>query len=152
MSSPKFETYKLGDWHLQCTATIPDAYIAYKTFGNAKSPAIVYPTWYSGCNRKSHSSLQDPFYSCIPSDIRQCLVGWRGQNAQPKECRYSSPRSSLAYAVARSYQHQVLHHHPRPLRQRGVLLPFKPRNLKEFPQSLLLRQRPSTVRARNQTP
>lgn len=49
MSSPKFETYKLGDWHLQCGASIPDAYIAYKTFGDPKSPAIVYPTWYSGC-------------------------------------------------------------------------------------------------------
>lgn len=43
-----YETFKLGDWKLQCGATLPDAHIAYKTFGDPKSPAIVYPTWYSG--------------------------------------------------------------------------------------------------------
>lgn len=43
------ETYKLGDWKLQSGQSIPDAHIAYKTFGDPKSPAIIYPTWYSGC-------------------------------------------------------------------------------------------------------
>ena len=43
-----YETFKLGDWKLQCGATLPDAHVAYKTFGDPKSPAIVYPTWYSG--------------------------------------------------------------------------------------------------------
>jgi len=64
MSSPKFETYKLGDWHLQCGASIPDAYIAYKTFGDPKSPAIVYPTWYSGCKEElyfARSIKKSPF-------------------------------------------------------------------------------------------
>jgi homoserine acetyltransferase len=42
------ETYKLGDWNLQCGQVIPDAWIAYKTFGDSKSPAIIYPSWYSG--------------------------------------------------------------------------------------------------------
>ena len=55
MSDPKHETYKLGDWHLQCGASIPDAHIAYKTYGDPKSPAIVYPTWYSGCERLDHN-------------------------------------------------------------------------------------------------
>ncbi|KAG0646962.1 Homoserine O-acetyltransferase [Hyphodiscus hymeniophilus] len=41
-------TFKLGDWNLQCGHTIPDAHIAYKTFGDSKSPAIIYPSWYSG--------------------------------------------------------------------------------------------------------
>ena len=52
MSDSKYEAYKLGDWHLQCGASIPDAFIAYKTFGDPKSPAVVYPTWYSGCEAK----------------------------------------------------------------------------------------------------
>ena len=43
------ETYNLGDWALQSGQSIPDAQIAYKTFGDPKSPAIIYPSWYSGC-------------------------------------------------------------------------------------------------------
>jgi len=41
-------TYKLGDWKLQSGQTIPGAEIAYKTFGDSKSPAIIYPSWFSG--------------------------------------------------------------------------------------------------------
>lgn len=48
MSAREYETFQLGDWKLQCGEAITDAYIAYKTFGDPKSPAIVYPTWYSG--------------------------------------------------------------------------------------------------------
>ncbi len=43
-----YETYSLGDWKLKNGSTIPDAHIAYKTFGDSSSPAIIYPTWYSG--------------------------------------------------------------------------------------------------------
>jgi len=42
------ETYKLGDWSLQSGQSIPDAQIAYKTFGDSKLPAIIYPSWFSG--------------------------------------------------------------------------------------------------------
>ncbi|KUJ21088.1 homoserine acetyltransferase family protein-like protein [Mollisia scopiformis] len=42
------QTYNLGDWKLQSGQTITDATIAYKTFGDPKSPAIIYPSWYSG--------------------------------------------------------------------------------------------------------
>ncbi|KAK2747771.1 hypothetical protein FQN57_001801 [Myotisia sp. PD_48] len=44
----EFETFALGDWKLQSGETIPNAHIAFKTFGDANLPAIVYPTWYSG--------------------------------------------------------------------------------------------------------
>ena len=53
MTTQDYETFKLGDWKLQCGEEIPDAHIAYKTFGDSKSPAIVYPTWYSGCRYQS---------------------------------------------------------------------------------------------------
>ena len=46
--STDYETYSLGDWKLKRGGTIPDAQIAYKTFGDSSSPAIIYPTWYSG--------------------------------------------------------------------------------------------------------
>ena len=48
LSIADYGTFKLGDWKLQCGATLPDAHIAYRTFGDPKSPAIVYPTWFSG--------------------------------------------------------------------------------------------------------
>ena len=49
MSETKaYEVYDLGDFPLKSGSTIPKAQIAYKTFGSASSPAIVYPSWYSG--------------------------------------------------------------------------------------------------------
>jgi len=46
-----YETYPLGDFALTDGATLPDAWVAYKTYGrlnDARDNAIVYPTWYSG--------------------------------------------------------------------------------------------------------
>lgn len=48
MSSQNYETYSLGDFELKDGGSISKAYIAYKTFGDSKNPAIVYPSWYSG--------------------------------------------------------------------------------------------------------
>ena len=45
------EIYDLGDFKLANGSILPDAKIAYKTWGTLdaeKSNAIVYPTWYSG--------------------------------------------------------------------------------------------------------
>jgi homoserine acetyltransferase len=44
-----YETYKLGTFTLKSGGDIPDAFIAYKTLGDPSLPAIIYPTWYSGC-------------------------------------------------------------------------------------------------------
>lgn len=49
MSLNDYETYKLGDFKLKSGGEIPDAFIAYKTLGDPSLPAIIYPTWYSGC-------------------------------------------------------------------------------------------------------
>jgi homoserine O-acetyltransferase len=46
--STDYETYSLGDWKLKNGGTIPDAHIAYKTFGDSSRPLIIYPSWYSG--------------------------------------------------------------------------------------------------------
>ncbi|KAJ5161953.1 hypothetical protein N7492_007345 [Penicillium capsulatum] len=46
--SQDFEIFKLGDWELQSGEKLRDAHLAYKTFGDPQSPAIVYPTWFSG--------------------------------------------------------------------------------------------------------
>ncbi|KAL4809220.1 Alpha/Beta hydrolase protein [Aspergillus unguis] len=48
MAQQDYEIFKLGDWELQSGAKLIDAHLAFKTFGDPKLPAIVYPTWFSG--------------------------------------------------------------------------------------------------------
>jgi homoserine acetyltransferase len=43
-----YKTYPLGDFTLQSGTTLPSAHLAYLTLGSPSSPAIIYPTWYSG--------------------------------------------------------------------------------------------------------
>jgi homoserine O-acetyltransferase/O-succinyltransferase len=46
-----YEIFELGEVRLQMGETLRDAKLAYRTYGSlneAKSNAIVYPTWYSG--------------------------------------------------------------------------------------------------------
>lgn len=45
----EYKTYKLGDFKLKSGETIPDAHIAFLEIGDPDKPAIIYPTWYSGC-------------------------------------------------------------------------------------------------------
>ncbi|UZJ55775.1 hypothetical protein CBS101457_005095 [Exobasidium rhododendri] len=42
------QVYSLGDFTLGSGDVLPDAYLAYRTFGTKGAPLIVYPTWYSG--------------------------------------------------------------------------------------------------------
>lgn len=48
MAQRNYEIFHLGDWELQSGEKILDAHLAYRTFGDPGSPAIVYPTWFSG--------------------------------------------------------------------------------------------------------
>jgi hypothetical protein len=50
-------TYALGDWKLQSGQSIPNAEIVYKTFGNPNLPAVIYPSWFSGCELSASSSI-----------------------------------------------------------------------------------------------
>jgi homoserine acetyltransferase len=52
-----YQTYKLGTFSLKSGGEIPDAFIAYKTLGDPSLPAIIYPTWYSGCNTAMQSFI-----------------------------------------------------------------------------------------------
>lgn len=40
--------FDLGDFRLQSGQQLPNAWIAYKTFGDPSSPAVLYPSWFSG--------------------------------------------------------------------------------------------------------
>ncbi|KYK61150.1 homoserine acetyltransferase family protein [Drechmeria coniospora] len=48
MTAQDYQTYDLGDIKLESGETLEKASIAYKTFGDASNPAIIYPTWFSG--------------------------------------------------------------------------------------------------------
>lgn len=48
MADPEIKLFNLGDFPLVSGTVLPQAFIAYKTFGSPSSPAIIYPTWYSG--------------------------------------------------------------------------------------------------------
>ncbi|KAI9721845.1 MAG: hypothetical protein M1812_002181 [Candelaria pacifica] len=48
MRTHEYDQFNLGDWELQDGGVLPNAHLAYKTYGDPKSPAIVYPTWFSG--------------------------------------------------------------------------------------------------------
>ena len=84
------EHFPLGDVVLQHGMTLPDARLAYQTYGtlNAdRSNAIVYPTWYSGL---AH---------------RQRVADRPGQGARPGRVVHHRPEHARQRAVDVSQQH-----------------------------------------------
>lgn len=81
MAQKDYETYRPGDWHLQSDSILPYAQIAYKTFGDPKSPAIVYPTWYSG-GQLPMPNVLCIFLTRLINHCRQRLADRWGQNPQ----------------------------------------------------------------------
>lgn len=71
--SEEYVTFRLGDWKLQSGEQIDNAHIAYKTFGDPSSPAIVYPTWFSGgkMRRLFCVSLQKAH---VTSNLTWCII------------------------------------------------------------------------------
>ncbi|KAF2769339.1 alpha/beta-hydrolase [Teratosphaeria nubilosa] len=47
MTDEDIQTYSLGDFALKSGGSIPNAQLAYKTFGDPKNPLIIFPTAYS---------------------------------------------------------------------------------------------------------
>ncbi|PNH47782.1 hypothetical protein VD0004_g640 [Verticillium dahliae] len=84
MADSDVKTFALGDFALQSGETIPGAFLAYKTFGAPSSPAVIYPTWYSGAIADNEwlvgaGKTLDParYYIIIPA-----LFG-NGQSSSP---------------------------------------------------------------------
>lgn len=46
----KLERFDLGDFELTSGEVLANAFLAYKTFGDKSKPAIINPTWYTGCS------------------------------------------------------------------------------------------------------
>nr|UWK20123.1 homoserine acetyltransferase [Trichoderma polysporum] len=86
-----YKIFQLGDFRLDSGETIPNAFIAYKTFGVPSSPAIIYPSWFSGLISDNEwlvgeDKALDPrrYFIIIPA-----LFG-NGQSSSPS----NSPRQS----------------------------------------------------------
>ncbi|KAI9849103.1 MAG: hypothetical protein M1837_005333 [Sclerophora amabilis] len=92
MATGDHETFPLGDFSTQSGETIPNAHIAYKTFGDPSLPAIIYPTWYSGSigdnvwliGKKKALNPED-YYIIIPA-----LFG-NGQSSSPSNTEGAVP-------------------------------------------------------------
>lgn len=46
----RLERFELGNFELNSGETLPNAFLAYKTFGDRSKPVIINPTWYTGCS------------------------------------------------------------------------------------------------------
>jgi hypothetical protein len=111
-----YEVFELGDVPLRMGATLRDAKLAYKTYGTlnqAKSNAIVYPTWYSGQHYENEwligeGMALDPsrYFIIIPNMFGNGLSS-SPDNTPPPYDRARFPRVTFQDVGARLSWHPV---------------------------------------------
>lgn len=121
MATPDYEEFRLGDWELQSGGRIIDAHIAYKTFGDPASPAVVYLTWYSGLISDNFWLIgadktlnPEKFFIIIPA-----LFG-NGQSSSPSNYRQGPFPKCSFYDNVRA-QHKLVTEHLKISHLRAVL-------------------------------
>lgn len=92
MDDQGVQLYNLGDFPLVSGVVLPQAFIAYKTFGSPSSPAIIYPTWFSGSIADNEWLIgpdraldPDKYFIIIPA-----LLG-NGQSSSPTNMPHLPP-------------------------------------------------------------
>ena len=107
------QTYTLGDFQLQCGKKLPGAWISYKTFGSPKSPAILYPSWYSGSisdNEWLIATPDHPNTSALDPEkyfiIITALIG-NGQSISPSNSKIA-PFPDVTFYDNVKAQHELL--------------------------------------------
>lgn len=93
-----YSTLKLGSFILQCGITLPNAFLAYKTYGTLnedKSNCIVYPTWYSGTHRDNEWLIgtdkvlnPDKYFIVVPNMLGNGLSSSPSNTPEP----FNGPR------------------------------------------------------------
>ncbi|KAJ5711964.1 hypothetical protein N7488_006120 [Penicillium malachiteum] len=112
MPQEDYEIYKLGDWELQSGQNIADAHIAFITFGDPKSPAILYPSWFSGL-------LSDNFWligedkTLNPKDYFIIVTGLfgNGQSSSPSNQPTPGPFPKVSFYDNVRAQHELITKH-----------------------------------------
>ncbi|GAM87476.1 hypothetical protein ANO11243_055010 [Dothideomycetidae sp. 11243] len=103
------DTYSLGDFSLQNGGTIPSAYLAYKTFGSASQPAIIYPTWYSGALEDNYW-LIGPEHTLDPERYYIIVVALfgNGQSSSPSNSPGLKPFPNVTFYDNVRAQHELV--------------------------------------------
>lgn len=106
---PDYQVYKLGDFTLESGQTIPDAFIAYKTFGDKSLPAVIYPSWYSGLISDNEWLIGEDktlnprdYYIIIPA-----LFG-NGQSSSPSNKPSLRPFPDVTFRDNVTAQHKLV--------------------------------------------
>ncbi|KAI9705188.1 MAG: hypothetical protein M1820_005335 [Bogoriella megaspora] len=118
----QYDTYHLGDWDLQRGGSIPNAFIAYKTFGEQNLPAIIYPSWYSGLLsdnfwliRKDKTLNPEKYFIVVTA-----LFG-NGQSSSPSNIQAPKPWPVVTFYDNVRAQHELLTKHLGVSHARAVL-------------------------------
>ncbi|KAI9660456.1 MAG: hypothetical protein M1821_009806 [Bathelium mastoideum] len=120
--SKEYQTYSLGDWELQSGGTIPNAFLAYQTFGDPSLSAIIYPTWYSGLLESNFwligedKTLNPKKYFIIVI----ALIG-NGQSSSPSNTPSPRPWPVVTFYDNVRAQHQLVTKHLGVSHARAVL-------------------------------
>lgn len=105
----EIKTFSLGSFKLKSGQEIPDAYIAYKTWGSPSSPAIIYPTWYSGSIGDNEWLIGDSM-ALSPKDyyiIVPALIG-NGQSVSPSNTPALRPWPKVTFYDNVKAQHRLV--------------------------------------------
>lgn len=105
----EIKTFPLGNFKLKSGQEIPDAYIAYKTWGSPSSPAIIYPTWYSGSIGDNEWLIGDAM-ALSPKDyyiIVPALIG-NGQSVSPSNTPALRPWPKVTFYDNVKAQHRLV--------------------------------------------
>ncbi len=108
----EFETYQLGDVVLQSGVTLPNAFLAYKTYGElneTKSNVIIYPTWFTGFIKNNEWLIGEEM-ALNPSKyfiIVVCAFG-NGQSSSPSNT--PEPFSGPNFPYISLYDNVTLQH------------------------------------------
>ncbi|KAL7784086.1 Alpha/Beta hydrolase protein [Trichoderma ceciliae] len=111
-SNLDYKIFPLGDFKLVSGETIPNAFLAYKTFGHSSSPAIIYPSWFSGTISDNEwlvgeDKALDPrqYFIIIPA------IFGNGQSSSPSNTLRESPLQPFPKVTVRdnvTAQHRLV--------------------------------------------
>lgn len=111
------QTYSLGDFTLKSGEVIPDAFLAYLTFGQKGSPLILYPTWYSGTIKDGNewlvSTKEHPRKALDPTKyfiIIPALFG-NGESTSPNNHKLGINLPKATFYDNVKAQHQLITQH-----------------------------------------